>query len=61
VVEAEYDSGPVLAQYRCPVLPGDSVETLKTRVQERERALVVDMLAALSRGEIVLRGQLGQQ
>jgi phosphoribosylglycinamide formyltransferase-1 len=48
-VAHEYDTGPVVAQCRVPVLPGDSVETLAARVQKRERELVVETLAATAR------------
>lgn len=52
--DAEYDSGPIVLQARCPVLPGDTVETLAARVFEAEceaypRALA--MLLAGSREE----------
>jgi phosphoribosylglycinamide formyltransferase-1 len=49
LVDAEYDTGRVLAQCRVPVLPGDSVADLATRVQAQEKELVVETLAALVR------------
>jgi phosphoribosylglycinamide formyltransferase-1 len=54
LVEAEYDTGPVVAQCEVPVLAGDTVETLSTRVQSRERQFVVETLARIARGEITL-------
>lgn len=36
VVTEEYDEGPVLLQLTCPVLPGDTPETLAARVLELE-------------------------
>ena len=36
VVTDEYDAGPVLLQRRCPVLPGDTADTLAERVFELE-------------------------
>jgi phosphoribosylglycinamide formyltransferase-1 len=48
LVDADYDTGRVVAQCRVPVEPTDSVETLAARVQERERELVVDTLAELA-------------
>jgi phosphoribosylglycinamide formyltransferase 1 len=36
VVDDEYDHGPIVAQRRVPVLPGDSVEALAARVFEAE-------------------------
>ena len=47
-VDAEYDRGPILAQAAVPVLPGDDVETLAARVQQRERALYVEVLQRLA-------------
>jgi phosphoribosylglycinamide formyltransferase-1 len=49
VVTAEYDEGPVLARVEVPVLPGDDVESLRTRVQVAEKALLVEWLAGWSR------------
>ena len=50
VVTEEYDEGPVLAQVEVPVLPGDDVESLRTRVQVAEKALLVEWLGEWSRG-----------
>ena len=52
LVEAEYDTGAVLRQARVPVLPGDTIESLKARVQACEREAVVQTLAAIARGEL---------
>ncbi|MCA1700167.1 MAG: phosphoribosylglycinamide formyltransferase [Actinobacteria bacterium] len=49
VVDADYDTGPVIAQRRVPVLPDDTVGSLGDRVQAAERELVVDTLARLAR------------
>lgn len=54
VVDAEYDTGPILAQVEVPVLPGDTAESLGARVQERERAFLVQVLGEISRGDRVL-------
>lgn len=54
LVDAEYDTGTVVRQERIPVLPEDTVESLKARVQACEREVVVDTLAAIARGELVL-------
>ena len=45
LVTAELDAGPVLAQARVPVLPGDTVETLAARVLAEEHGLYVAALA----------------
>lgn len=54
LVDAEYDTGAVVRQERIRVLPRDTVESLKARVQACERELVVTTLAAIARGELVL-------
>jgi phosphoribosylglycinamide formyltransferase 1 len=56
VVDSDYDAGPVIAQCRLPVLRGDSPETLKGRVRERERLFVVETLAAIASGTVALDG-----
>lgn len=52
-VTAELDHGPILAQAEVPVLPGDTEETLATRVLLEEHKLypkaIHDLLAALPR------------
>lgn len=52
-VEDDYDTGPALAQRQVPVLPGDTPETLAQRVQASERQLLVEVLGALSRGDVL--------
>jgi phosphoribosylglycinamide formyltransferase 1 len=54
LVDSEYDTGPVLARCRVPVMPGDSVAALAERVQARERELVVETLARLADGVLKL-------
>lgn len=54
LVDAEYDTGAVVCQERIQVLPGDTVDSLKARVQACEREAVVKTLAAIARGELVL-------
>jgi phosphoribosylglycinamide formyltransferase-1 len=54
LVDAEYDAGAVVRQERIRVLPGDTVESLKARVQACEREVVVDTLAAIASGELLL-------
>lgn len=38
-VDEEFDHGPVLAQARVPVLPGDTAETLAARVLKEEHRI----------------------
>jgi phosphoribosylglycinamide formyltransferase-1 len=56
LVDAEYDTGRVLAQVEVPVEQGDTPETLAARVQERERRLVVSVLGQIAQGKLVLEG-----
>jgi phosphoribosylglycinamide formyltransferase-1 len=43
-VTEQIDGGHVLIQKRCPVFPGDTVDTLKTRVQELEGISLVEAI-----------------
>jgi phosphoribosylglycinamide formyltransferase 1 len=54
VVDEEYDTGPVLAQARVPVMPGDTAETLQARVLKREHTLFPETLQRIVAGEITL-------
>ena len=54
LVDAEYDAGAVVRQERIRVLPGDTVDSLKIRVQACEREVVVNTLAAIASGALVL-------
>lgn len=53
-VDGEYDTGAVIDRCEVQVEAGDTPETLAARVQTHERALLVDVLARLVRGEIRL-------
>jgi len=53
-VTAELDGGPVIAQARVPVLPGDDAERLAGRVLEREHPLLIATLRELAAGHIRL-------
>jgi formyltetrahydrofolate-dependent phosphoribosylglycinamide formyltransferase len=44
LVTEEVDGGPIVLQKRCAVLPGDTVESLKDRVQALEQAAFVEVL-----------------
>ena len=43
-VTEEVDDGPIVLQLRCPVLEGDTVESLKDRVQALEQEAFVEVL-----------------
>ena len=54
IVDGEYDHGPVVAQARIPVEPGDTAATLAARVQAREQTLYPETLKRIFAGEIDL-------
>lgn len=56
LVDAEYDTGRVLAQAQVPVEDGDTPEALAARVQQCERGLVVRVLAQIAQGQYALEG-----
>lgn len=45
VVTADLDAGPVLAQEKVAIQPGDTEETVHARIKEREHALLVEVLS----------------
>jgi phosphoribosylglycinamide formyltransferase-1 len=49
-VEPELDAGPIIAQARVPVLPGDTPETLAARVLAEEHRLYPAALARVAAG-----------
>jgi phosphoribosylglycinamide formyltransferase-1 len=51
LVGSEYDSGPILAQVRVPILPEDDVDAIEQRVKQAEKGLLVDTLRRFSREE----------
>jgi phosphoribosylglycinamide formyltransferase-1 len=56
LVDAEYDTGRVLAQSQVPVAEDDTPETLAARVQQCERGLVVRVLGQIAQGQYALEG-----
>ncbi len=54
VVIPELDAGPVLAQVRVPVRPGDDADALAKRVLAREHPLLVACVAAIADGTLAL-------
>ena len=56
LVDADYDTGPVIAQARVPVEPTDTPETLAARVLEREHSFFAETLQRVVTGEIALPG-----
>ena len=56
-MEAGLDTGPVLAERRTPILPGDSSETLHAQLSELGGALLRDELPRYLSGELMPRPQ----
>ena len=54
VVDDGVDSGPILAQERVPVLPGDDEHTLHERIKPVERRLLIDVVRRIATGELDL-------
>ena len=48
--DEHYDEGTVICQYRCPVLPGDTPETLAARVHQLEYAHYPQVVEQLVQG-----------
>ncbi|ROP72292.1 phosphoribosylglycinamide formyltransferase [Curtobacterium sp. PhB115] len=55
-VDDGVDSGPILAQERVPVLPGDSESTLHDRIKPVERRLLVQTILDIANGTTELKG-----
>ena len=56
LVDAQYDHGAILAQREAPVLPDDTVESLRQRVLAVEHQLYAETLQRIAIGEINLPG-----
>ena len=54
VVDHGVDSGPILAQERVPVLPGDDEASLHERIKPVERRLLIDVIRRIADGELDL-------
>jgi len=54
VVDTGVDTGPVLAQERVAVLPGDDETTLHDRIKPVERRLLIDVVRRVADGELDL-------
>jgi phosphoribosylglycinamide formyltransferase-1 len=56
VVDNGMDTGPIVAQRRVPVLPGDTEARLHDRIKLVERQLLVDVVLDVANGRILLDG-----
>ena len=55
VVDAGVDTGPVVAQRRVPVLPGDTEARLHDRIKLVERELLVQVVLDIANGHVNLK------
>ena len=56
-VNAEYDSGEIVAQTKVPVRADDTAEILAARVLEREHEFLVEVISDIANGSIALGNQ----
>lgn len=54
LVNGEYDKGPVVAQLRLPVRPGDTAENVENRVKAAEPDFYIQTLRAILDGSVKL-------
>lgn len=57
LVDDQYDHGPILAQKRVPILPGDTSDALAERVLKQEHLLYAETIGKIISGEIKLPGK----
>ena len=55
-VTSEYDTGPVILQQRCPVNPGDTVDTLAARVFKQECEAYPEAVRLFFEGRLSIEG-----
>ncbi|GAB3121516.1 phosphoribosylglycinamide formyltransferase [Glaciibacter psychrotolerans] len=55
VVDNGVDAGPIIAQERIPVLPGDTETTLHDRIKPVERRLLVQAVLDIANGHVDLK------
>jgi phosphoribosylglycinamide formyltransferase-1 len=51
-VSEDVDTGPIIAQAKVKIEPGETVDTLKEKVQEEEKKLYPEVIRKLAKGEI---------
>ena len=54
LVTAQVDGGPVIAQKRIPVLPGDTPQTLRERLHPVEVEILAETIRRFAAGELPL-------
>jgi phosphoribosylglycinamide formyltransferase-1 len=56
-VDEGLDSGPIILQNCVPVLPGDTEETLTTRILEQEHIIYPEAVRLFSEGKLKIEGR----
>lgn len=56
-VDQGIDTGAIIGQKTVPVLDGDTSATLHERIQQAERALYPEAIAAIARGQVKVAGR----
>jgi len=57
IVDAGQDTGPILAQAAVPVLPGDTEDSLRTRIQAQEHRLLPHAIGLIADGKVRVEGR----
>ena len=55
VVDNGVDAGPIIAQERVPVLPGDTEHSLHERIKPVERRLLIQAVLDIANGHVDLK------
>ncbi len=53
-IDSVYDHGQILMQTNAPVLPNDSIESLRTRVQSEEINSFIKLLTQIQQGRVII-------
>lgn len=61
VVDERIDHGPILGQRAVPIRPDDTRDALADRILACEHALLVETLASIARGELVVPGRVSER
>jgi phosphoribosylglycinamide formyltransferase 1 len=61
LADNEYDHGPVVARRRVPVFPGDTPESLASRIQRAERELYPDVIQRVADEGVEVLGRMAEQ
>lgn len=56
IVTEEIDAGPIIAQKEVAIVPGETVETLKKKVQKAEQEIILKALKLFSEGKLKVDG-----